>query len=51
MRIINLTASLGAYLALISFGTKISALFAEASDNQPSFAKACLQNAKAARVS
>jgi hypothetical protein len=42
MRIIRLIASLGACLALISFGANISALSAEASANQSSFAKICL---------
>jgi hypothetical protein len=42
MRIINLIASLGACLALISFGAKVSALCAEALENQSSFAKVCL---------
>lgn len=42
MRIINLITSLGACLALILFGANISALSAEASENQSSFAKICL---------
>jgi hypothetical protein len=42
MRIANLIASLGACLALISFGANMSAMCAEAPENQSSFAKVCL---------
>src|SRR5579863_10180187 len=42
MRTINLTASLGACLALIWFGANIPAWCDEASANQSSFAKICL---------
>ncbi len=42
MRTINLIASLAACLALILFGANISAWCDEASANQSSFAKICL---------
>jgi hypothetical protein len=42
MWIINLNASLGACLTLTLFGANIAALSAETLENQPSFAKVCL---------
>ena len=42
MRITNLIAGLSVGLALILLGANVSALCAEASESQPTFAKICL---------